>query len=62
VSRFHGRSRGGAVYDVIDRRGVVIDRIQVPPGRVIAGFGPGGVVYMGVLDGAIARIERARAR
>jgi len=53
---------GGAVYDVIDRRGLLIDRIQVPPGRVIAGFGPGGVVYMGVLDGAIARIERARAR
>jgi hypothetical protein len=34
----------------------------VPPGRVIAGFGAGGVVYMGVFDGAIARIERARAR
>ena len=53
---------GGAVYDVINGQGVLIDRIQVPPGRVIAGFGPGGVVYMGVLDGAIARIERARVR
>jgi hypothetical protein len=30
--------------------------------RVIAGFGPGGVVYMGVLDGTIARLERARVR
>ena len=53
---------GGAVYDVINRQGVLTDRIQVPPGRVIAGFGPGGVVYMGVLDGTIARIERARVR
>ena len=53
---------GGAVYDVINRQGVLTDRIQVPPGRVIAGFGPGGVVYMGVLDGTIARLERARVR
>jgi hypothetical protein len=51
---------GGAVYDVINRQGLLIARIQVPPGRVIAGFGPGGVVYMGELDGAIARLERAR--
>lgn len=53
---------GGAVYDVINRKGVLVDRIQVPPGRVIAGFGAGGVVYMGVLDGTIARLERARVR
>jgi hypothetical protein len=52
---------GGAVYDVINRQGVLIDRIQVPPGRVIAGFGSGGVVYMGVVDGNITRLERARA-
>ena len=51
---------GGAVYDVVNRQGALIDRIQVPPGRVIAGFGPGGVVYMGVLDGTTARIERAQ--
>ena len=53
--------KGGAVYDVINRQGVLTDRIQVPPGRVIAGFGAGGVVYMGVLDGTTARLERARA-
>jgi hypothetical protein len=53
---------GGAVYDVIDRKGALIDRVHVPPGRVIAGFGRGGVVYMGVVDGAITRMERARVR
>jgi hypothetical protein len=47
---------------VINGKGILIDRIQVPPGRVIAGFGPGGVVYMGVLDGTVARLERARVR
>jgi len=51
---------GGAIYDVISRNGELIDRIQVPPGRTIAGFGPGGGVYMGVVDGDITRLERAR--
>lgn len=53
-------ANSGAVYDVINRQGVLIDRIAVPPGRVIAGFGRGGTVYMGVLDGSIARLERTR--
>jgi hypothetical protein len=51
---------GGAVYDVIDPKGKLIDRVAVPAGRVIAGFGRGGVVYLGVLDGTVARLERAR--
>jgi hypothetical protein len=53
---------GGAVYDVINRSGELVDRVAVPQGRVIAGFGPGGTVYMGVLVGDVARIERARVR
>jgi len=53
---------GGTVYDVISSKGVLTDRVLVPPGRVIAGFGAGGVVYMGVLDGPITRLERARVR
>jgi hypothetical protein len=51
---------GGAVYDVINNKGELTDRVLVPPGRVIAGFGPGGVVYMGVTDGFITHLERAR--
>ena len=51
---------GGSVYYVINARGDLIDRVLVPAGRVIAGFGSGGTVYMGVLDGDIARLERAR--
>lgn len=51
---------GGAVYDVIGKTGELKDRVAVPPGRVIAGFEPGGVVYMGVVDGFSTRLERAR--
>jgi hypothetical protein len=50
---------GGPVYDVINKKGELIDRVIIPPNRVIAGFGPGGVVYMGVIDGTITRLERA---
>ena len=55
-------SNGGPVYDVINNKGVLIDRVAIPPGRVIAGFGPGGMVYMGVVDGNITHLERARSR
>jgi hypothetical protein len=53
---------GGTVYDVIDNKGELKDRVLVPQGRVIAGFGPNGMVYMGVLDGPITRLERARLK
>jgi len=51
---------GGTVYDVVNNKGELKDRVLIPPGRVIAGWGPGGVVYMGVVDGTITRLERAR--
>ena len=51
---------GGSVYDIVSGSGELVDRVQVPAGRVIAGFGPGGVVYMGVRDGAVTKLERAR--
>ncbi|HTR78349.1 MAG TPA: hypothetical protein VMH39_09575 [Gemmatimonadaceae bacterium] len=42
---------GGPVYDVVDRTGTVIDRVQVPGDTFIVGFGP-GVVYLSSRDGA----------
>ena len=51
---------GGPVYDVIDTRGELVDRVSLPAGRIIAGFGRGGRVYMGVREGAGARLEQAR--
>jgi len=53
---------GRPVYDIVSRQGVVVDRLQLPPNRTIAGFGP-GVVYMGVRDSLGAtHLERARIR
>ncbi|MGQ0649038.1 MAG: hypothetical protein ACT4P7_15895 [Gemmatimonadaceae bacterium] len=51
---------GGPVYDVVDVRGELIDRVLVPTGRVVAGFGRGGLVYMGVREGSGVRLEQAR--
>jgi hypothetical protein len=53
---------GALVYDVIDRRGQLTERIQFPRGRVLAGFGERGTVFMGVRDGADARVEEAKIR
>ena len=50
------------VYDIVNRKGELIDRVQLPAGRVIAGFGAGGIVYLGVRDADSARLEMARVR
>jgi len=51
---------GRPVYDVVNRRGELIDRVQLPSFRTIAGFGR-DVIYMAVQDptGAV-HLERAR--
>ena len=53
---------GGPVYDVINRKGEIVDRVQIPVGRTIAGFGPGGAVYLLNRDGATATLEKASVR
>ncbi len=60
--RTSNMKNGGTVYDIISGKGELVDRVALPPGRVIAGFGPGGVVYMGVVDGTITHLERARVK
>jgi hypothetical protein len=54
-------SDGGAIYAVINDQGQLVDRVMLPYGRVISGFGT-GVVYLGVLDEKGARLERARLK
>lgn len=48
----------GVIYDVIDRKGQLVDRVQLQPGRDVVGFGPGGIVYLVARDGGSAWIER----
>lgn len=54
--------RGLPVYNVVNRKGELVDRVQLPAGRVLAGFGAGGVVYLGFREGDTARLEKARVR
>ncbi|HUR91148.1 MAG TPA: hypothetical protein VMY38_00595 [Gemmatimonadaceae bacterium] len=53
---------GGPVYDVIDRTGKLVERVQVPVGRTIAGFGPGGVVYLIAQGTPDTHLEKASIR
>lgn len=50
----------GVIYDVVDRSGKLVDRVQVPANATIAGFGKGGVVYVGIRDGREIRLQRVR--
>jgi hypothetical protein len=52
----------GPVYSVIDRSGALVDRVMIPAGTAIAGFGPGGVVYLGRREGGTVQLLRAQTR
>jgi hypothetical protein len=52
----------GATYEVIDRAGKLVDRIMIPAGSAIVGFGAGGVVYLGMRDASGIRVQRARVK
>ena len=54
--------QGASVYDVVNRKGELIDRVQVPAGRTIAGFGTDGAVYLTVRNGADTVLERASVK
>ena len=54
--------KGQPVYDIVNKQGVIVDRVQIPAFRTIAGFGP-GLVYMAVKDSAgVVHLEKARIR
>jgi hypothetical protein len=54
---------GAPVYDVVNSSGQLTDRVQLPAGRTIAGFGKGGFVYLAVRDGTTGvRLEKARTK
>lgn len=56
---------GGPVYDVVNAKGELVDRVQVPVNSLIAGFGGDGSVFLIVRDPAKPRtgiLERAHMK
>jgi hypothetical protein len=51
---------GGPVYDIVNGNGELVDRVQIAASRTLVGFGPGGIVYVGVRDPRGVRLERVR--
>ncbi|MEP6779690.1 MAG: hypothetical protein ABJC26_07350 [Gemmatimonadaceae bacterium] len=51
----------GLMYDVVNRNGEIIERVQLPKGRILEGLGANGDVYMSVPRYVgYARLEKAR--
>ena len=53
---------GGLVYDIVNREGEMVDRLQTPPGYTLVGFGPGKVVYLSMRDASGIHLARVRLR
>jgi hypothetical protein len=51
---------GGPVYDIVSREGELVNRIQLPPGYTIVGFGRDRVVYLSMRDPTGLRLARVR--
>jgi hypothetical protein len=49
----------GFTYDVVNRTGEVIERVQLPKDHVLIGFGPHNTVYMTKADGQNTYLVRA---
>ena len=43
-------AKNGLLYDVVNRKGELFERVELPTDRAIAGFGKGGVVYLNWRD------------
>ena len=55
-------AKGGLLYDVINRNGELVERVQFPPGYVLAGFGEKGVVYVMKLEKNRGLLERTTVK
>jgi len=52
----------GLLYDVVDRRGEIVERVRLPEGRALEGFGANGAVYLTSHGPEGTRLERVRLR
>ncbi len=61
TSETRAGSVAGPIYDVVNRKGELTARVQLPAGRTIVGFGKGGTVYMIARDGSSSWVERTHS-
>ena len=57
-----GAEPGNLVYDVINGKGNLVDRVDVPKGMSIVGFGKGGIVYLSQREGYGFRVLKAAVK
>jgi len=53
---------GGPIYDVVNKEGTIIDRIQIPQTYTLVGFGRGKVVFVAMRDATGAHLARVRMK
>ncbi len=49
---------GGQVFDILNPQGELIDRLQIPTGYTLIGFGKGRIVYLSVRDATGLHLAR----
>lgn len=62
VPRTSAGANGGVLYDVVNRKGEITERVQFPKGYALAGFGTGDEVYLLRVTGKVGFLERASLR
>jgi hypothetical protein len=53
---------GGPIYDVVNHEGELVDRLQLPTGYTLVGFGRDRVVYLSMRDAGGLKLARVRLR
>lgn len=53
---------GGPIYDIVNKEGTIIDRIQIPQTYTLVGFGRGKVVFVAMRDATGAHLARVRMK
>jgi hypothetical protein len=56
------QSDGSVVYDVVSRESRIIDRVRIPTGSTLIGFGENGIVYLVTHDGGRTTLVKASRR
>lgn len=53
---------GGLIYDILNDKGDLTDRLQIPPGYTLVGFGKGKIVYLAMRDAKGIHLARVRLK